>query len=539
MFLFTQAQYPLKITYKFLYWLYSQSWTIYSGSSPVYFNCSKGNFNFNFSNKAVKSKASLMETQKQITLTLLFLTFSLYFLTILPRLLSYGMFFDGVTYASIARNLAEGFGSFWQPYYTETVYPEFYEHPPLGLFLQSLAFKIAGDSLRVEAFYGFFASLVVLSTIWLIWRLEKNINENQAGGWVPVLMCVFIPMTSYLFSNNFLEGTLTVFTTLAALFAICSLLSTKRIIFVTLSIFSGIMIFCAVLVKGPVGLFPLAIPFIWYLTRDHKNISRPIITTLLMLLGILGISYILILSNDDFLISMKRYYSRQVVASLSGNRDKSSDHFGIIMVTFREVIVPFLVGIVVWTIFRIKKHRLSIKPGNVTLFYFLIALSGSLPIAISPKQLMWYVYPSFPFFALAIASMFNAPFKHIEDVLANTLKSRLTIVSVGSLIFIGSIVWMFAENGMVRKEKEFHKDFSLQVVHIPSRQIISVYPPNLKSNWPLVANMQRSFRASLTDSLGCKYLLTTIDQKNHVDSLGTYKAIHPPDLSRYLLYIHN
>lgn len=478
-----------------------------------------------------------METQKKINL-LLYLTFSLYFLTILPRLLSYGMFFDGVTYASIARNLAEGFGSFWQPYYTDIVYPVFYEHPPLGLFLQSLAFRIAGDSLRVEAIYGFIASLIVLFTIMMIWRFEKKSNENLTGGWAPVLMCVFIPMTSYLFSNNFLEGTSTVFTTLAALFVIGSLLSIKRVIFVTMSILSGIMIFCAVLVKGPVGLFPLAIPFIWYITRDHKNISRPIFTTLLMLLGILGISSILVLLNDDFLISMKRYFSRQVIASLSGNREKGSDHFGILIVTFREVIVPFLVGIVVWTIFRLKNHSLSIKIGKISMFYLLIALSGSLPVAISPKQLMWYVYPSFPFFALAIASMFNAPFKYIQDIMANTFKSRLILFSIGSLIFIGSVFWMFAENGMVRKDKEFHKDFSLQVPHIPARQIISVYPPNLKSNWALVANMQRSFRASLSDSLGYKYLLTTVDQKSQVDSLGDYKAIHPPNPSRYILYMH-
>ena len=56
------------------------------------------------------------------------LAVSLYCLLVLPRLLSYGMFLDGVTYASIARNMAENYGSFWQPYYTATVYPTFYEH---------------------------------------------------------------------------------------------------------------------------------------------------------------------------------------------------------------------------------------------------------------------------------------------------------------------------------------------------------------------------------------------------------------------------
>ena len=49
-----------------------------------------------------------------------------------PRLAHRGMFVDGVTYASIARNLAEGRGTFWTPSYTATIYPQFHDHPPLG-----------------------------------------------------------------------------------------------------------------------------------------------------------------------------------------------------------------------------------------------------------------------------------------------------------------------------------------------------------------------------------------------------------------------
>ena len=41
---------------------------------------------------------------------LVFLVISLYCLLVLPRMLSYGMFMDGVVYASIARNMAENYG---------------------------------------------------------------------------------------------------------------------------------------------------------------------------------------------------------------------------------------------------------------------------------------------------------------------------------------------------------------------------------------------------------------------------------------------
>ena len=80
---------------------------------------------------------------------LVFLAISLYCLLVLPRMLSYGMFIDGGAYASMARNMAENYGSFWQPYYTATVYPTFYEHAPLGFWLQSWAYRLYGDSIVI------------------------------------------------------------------------------------------------------------------------------------------------------------------------------------------------------------------------------------------------------------------------------------------------------------------------------------------------------------------------------------------------------
>ena len=71
-----------------------------------------------------------------------------------PRLLSYGMFLDGTTYASIAQNMAVGKGTFWMPYYTETLCSTFYGQPPLALWLESLFFRLLGTSLFVERFYS-------------------------------------------------------------------------------------------------------------------------------------------------------------------------------------------------------------------------------------------------------------------------------------------------------------------------------------------------------------------------------------------------
>ena len=57
------------------------------------------------------------------------------------------MFVDGLWYASISRNLAEGYGSFWNPQFSAIIFSDFHEHPPLWFGVQSLFFQLLGDSL--------------------------------------------------------------------------------------------------------------------------------------------------------------------------------------------------------------------------------------------------------------------------------------------------------------------------------------------------------------------------------------------------------
>ena len=86
--------------------------------------------------------------------------FGLFLIICAPTLWSKGMFMDGLYYATISRNLAEGTGSFWQLHFTATSYPIFYEHPPLAMGLQSIFFKIFGDSVYVERFYSLLTFII-------------------------------------------------------------------------------------------------------------------------------------------------------------------------------------------------------------------------------------------------------------------------------------------------------------------------------------------------------------------------------------------
>jgi hypothetical protein len=83
---------------------------------------------------------------------------------------------------------------------------------------------------------------------------------------------------------------------------------------------------------------------------------------------------------------------------------------------------------------------------------------------------------------------------------------------------------------------EFYHDFSTHTLSIKEREIISVYPDKLATNWSLVANMQRRFKASLSKNIGYKYLLTT-NEKAIPDELSwKYKRVNSYHARKYLLF---
>src|SRR3990167_4418365 len=85
-----------------------------------------------------------------------------------------GMFLDGVLYAAIAKNLALGYGSLWHPFYSQTDFSVFYEHPPLAIYFQSLFFKLAGQGFGVEQLYCLLMAAGQFGLIAWYWLKKEN-----------------------------------------------------------------------------------------------------------------------------------------------------------------------------------------------------------------------------------------------------------------------------------------------------------------------------------------------------------------------------
>ena len=95
---------------------------------------------------------------------------------------------------------------------------------------------------------------------------------------------------------------------------------------------------------------------------------------------------------------------------------------------------------------------------------------------------------------------------------------------------------MIVGKNYVGRHEYFHNDFSIQPFNIEERELISVYPENIETEWSLVANMQRQFKASLTKDYGNNYLLSTTKYKNSPYITSTYRFIHPGNPKKYILF---
>ena len=325
------------------------------------------------------------------------LLIGLFLVLVSNSLLTEGMFFDGVTYASISRNMAEGQGTFWNPYYTQTVYPEFRQHPPLALGMEALVFKAFGDHLWVEKTYSvlmFFLSALLIALIW------KRTTNNLRWAWLPLLFWLAMPLVTWSVTNNLLENTMSVFVLLSVYLMIISYQRNHKFWLML----SAVTLLLAFLSKGFTGLFPLVLPIL-YCAFDQKRkwIQGPI-DSLILVLSLAVFTGVLFLVFPQSLPYFKDYIQLQVIGG--GLHEVTvTSRFYIVFSLLQQLIVPFMMALTL-VILKIKnksnKKIFEFPPDRAWFYIFLIlGLLGVLPIMVSVKQRDFYMLAALPFFALA------------------------------------------------------------------------------------------------------------------------------------------
>jgi len=422
----------------------------------------------------------------------------------LPLLLSEGTFLDGLIYAVLARNTAAGLGSFWAPHYSIPSNGGWFEHPPLGLNIESLFYRVLGDGLWVENIHSVATFLACGWLIIALWKLLVGDNRQlRRLGWLPVLFWVMNPQVTWAYANNMLENTMTIFSLTAVVFLLRSCRTDKG--WLLNQVLGTVAILASILTKGSVGLFPLATFAAYQLATRQFGWLRAVWRTLL-LVGSVAALFGLVWLIPEAKHGLTRYYESQFAASLSGARGSVGNQAQFLVKLFNTLIPALVVAILV-LVAGWRKRLLSQSGGDLLrwgVVMLLLGMAGSVPLVVSPRQSMFYVLPSFPFYALATA----LPVAMIVSALVEALSDRTRLLRgwqiAAGILLVGAVAFSATKIGTYNRSADMVRDIKLIGPHVRSQidapadqEYVVGLCRQLYRDWGLDVNLTRYYHLTV------------------------------------------
>ena len=383
------------------------------------------------------------------------------------NLLTRGMFMDGLIYTSIASNMASGIGSFWHPTYTATVFPDFYEHPPLMMWLLSLWFRLFGTSMLVAKAYSVAVLLLTAALMVGVW---KQLGFKLGLGWLPLLMLTLIPDVALAAHNNYLESTMTLFV-LASVWLV--LRGTKG----GGHVLAGLMLAAAFLTKGPTGLFPLALPALLWLFGERKGFGQAAAGTLAMAAGLAAPMALLWFCVPDAQEFLRKYFENQVIG---GSQTLVTSRTYIVTTLFSHTAIVLLVAVAA-VLFGILRKSAPWRPTRDSWrrfgLMFALALCGTLPMMVSTKQRAFYLLTVFPFVALAVAALLEPSARHMEKQLQ---RPAMTVATVA--VLMAAVITNALHYGKPGRDEAMLHDMDVMAAEVHDGETVALAPEQASNN---------------------------------------------------------
>jgi 4-amino-4-deoxy-L-arabinose transferase-like glycosyltransferase len=390
-----------------------------------------------------------------------------------------GMFGDGVLYAAVSQNLANGIGSTWQPILNFAIEKPFLEQPPLAFWLQAAMFRIGGNSFFVERLFCAINYVTICLSIYYVWK--KMVVSEKKQSWLPVLFFTITPLVFWSYRNNMLENTMLIFDFWAvfcfyqsAFFSNPTNKNKDLIVRLAVIFLGSFCIFLAFLTKGVVGLFPLGV-FLgqWLFLKKisfGETCKRSILATFFLLLFFATLFYF----SPKALSFFQQYLENQLFRSLRGERElvEGGNRFFLLIRLGQELILMFLPFILVKILLFLKnKQTLFAKKiySEEVIFWIYIGLSASLPMLISPKQHAYYLVPAFPYFAIASALLTGHYLAPLLDML-----SGKKAIYICSILLIVSLLYVFLQEKKPIRDAAILHDVHILEQKIEHRNLLSL-----------------------------------------------------------------
>ena len=425
------------------------------------------------------------------------------------------MFTDGVLYASVAHNLAIGKGTFWFPYFDNYMFTFFHQQPPLTFGIQALFFKAFGDSMYVERAYSFLMACISALLIAGIWRTVNTDNPAfKKMWWLPVLLWISIPTTSFAYINNLEENTMGVFILVSVLCIFKGLQEQKLVLVALGSAFTVLASLC----KGFPGLFPIIIPLCYFIITKHNySFIKALVFSVIAIITPVLI-YSLLLTNNNAYTSLSAYLHDRVLHSIQ-NVSNVESRFDLIEQLFiTQLSVPLAIAVLLVLVKGFKEFKFQFNNSTYTktiLLFVTIGISASFPLIITREQRIFYLAPSFPYYAIAIALAVAPIIDSFIQRLDLSSKTYKTFSTVTTCYLWAVLIFTYINVGKYGRDKEKLNDISAVGNAIPAGSYITVSDTTWQ-DWNLHNYFVRYYNISLdTDTNKHAYYLLdrNIDKK--------------------------
>ncbi len=424
-------------------------------------------------------------------------TFALITALIVSQLIQDGVFMDGMLYISVAKNLADGLGSFWNPHFSQTLFPNFHEQPPLYFGLLAMFYKILGTSMYVERIFDFTCFLATAFYIKKIWQSVYSDDASIAGNsWLPVLFWTSIPVCFWTYTNHVEETLMSVFTIASGYHSYKALFVNNKTWYHLL--LAGIFIFLSSLTKGIQGIYPLVAAGIYWMVFRNISFGR-MLSYSLVLIGIPALIYgFLLVTNPEVYVSYAAYFESRFTSAFNGSAATTGSHFYMLFRLVKELFPVVLISCLFLFVTRKKKNIKELEKGRgqTILWFVLMGLAGSMPLMVTLEQRGFYMVTTLSFFAIAI-SMWIAP--RVSSLINRTELNSIGFkrsVRITAFLLAGCVVFTLTQIGRAKRDKDLLSDIYLCGKVIPEGEIIGI-PTEMFSAWNLQAYCVRYFYWSL------------------------------------------
>lgn len=461
------------------------------------------------------------------------LTTAVILVLVFPAFFQHGMFMDGTQYAVVARNMAEGKGTFWFPFLSASWEKHgqncFLEHPPLAYWLQSWFFRIFNSSIYSERLYALVTFLLSAQFIRMIWRLMFKGNELRYFSWLPVLLWAVIPTVYWSYNNNMLENTVSVFVLAAVFFAILSFQNKKNaLLYLWLS---GSCVFLAILTKGITGLFPLVVVFIYSWKFRSFSFFETVKKTLAITLVPTLLFTALLYFSDEAYKSLMFYFKERLVFRVNHTAQVES-RWLVLWWLISDLIVP--AGLIL-LFYLFGKWRQLVKSANLfskhVLFFAFVGLAGTLPLLLTFVQRAVYYAPALPYFALSLSFLILPVIQKWNE------KPDIATIRYGLmfswLLVAGAAIYPAMQFGKTSRDEEVLKEVHVLGKELKKDAVVGV-PYSIYDNWDFQFYLLRYYSITLNPYPGM-YQYKMLESSRNIDD-AAYSEMKEIALSNYKIY---